>query len=74
MHSACWIKHGFCRETGHVIKSFLFLGVLDVQKDTELNIHRYFLILGCFAVQFTSTRALQVEVLAGILPSTVWTP
>lgn len=34
---------------GHLIKALLFLGVYGVQKDTELNIHRYFLIPGCFA-------------------------
>lgn len=47
--------HAFCllgsveKLFGHIVKAFLFLGVLDVQKDTELNIHRYFLIIECFA-------------------------
>lgn len=64
----------------HLIKTFLFLGIYGVQKDSDLNIHRYFLIPASFAtrvfsshVQFSSTSALHIGMLAGILLSTVWT-
>lgn len=65
----------------HIIKTFLFLGVYNVQKCTELNLHRYFLIPAwvlcninvqlTLCVEFNSASALHTEALAGILLSTL---
>lgn len=44
-----------------------------MQKDTEFK-HSYIFLNTQFTAQFASTSALHVEVLAGILLITVWTP